>query len=574
MPNINKENCIFDCRISSTKQQSGGGLGDQELICQNLANRKDWNVLKIFSKIYSGRAEERMDFEEILDFVKDQIKKGVKVDYYVVKSIDRFTRDGAVTFTEMKDRLTLLGVTLVDTWGMIQPEQNTLEHLGFEYNWSKRSPTATAQLMEAQRAKDEVTDILTRMVGAEIRLVQEGYKIRPPNDGFINHRIMVEGKKKMIEIPDIERAHFFRKMFELRAMGTYTDQEIVDQINAIGYKTKIQNRWSKDKNEIIALEGGKPLTIKRLQTVIQRPIYAGVKVEKWTNYKPILAKYDGLVSIKTYNEANRGKIFIKECNDGTLQLLHDCMPHGKEKPKRFKYNPDFRYKFLPCSICGKWMLGSYNRGKLGTRYPAYHCGGATNGIRSHAFIRYPKEEYEKAIKDFIKALKFTDIMLESFEKILIDVYRTREKEVLNQSSMISNNVGSLKAQQASVIDILTVTQSSIARKKLEDKIDKLEKQIEVTENQRNKIEISEKDIKSFIRSVKIIMEHPSKILLDTDDMLIQQVLFGLVFDEIPTYLEILNGTPKLSLAFKLSKDFNVNKNRSVTLPGIEPGLPA
>lgn len=57
-------------------------------------------------------------------------------------------------------------------------------------------------------------------------------------------------------------------------------------------------------------------------------------------------------------------------------------------------------------------------------------------------------------------------------------------------------------------------------------------------------------------------------MINTDDINKKQALFGLVFSGMPTYTEILNGTPKLSLMFQLSEDFNKQKSFSVdyTLP--------
>ncbi len=52
-------------------------------------------------------------------------------------------------------------------------------------------------------------------------------------------------------------------------------------------------------------------------------------------------------------------------------------------------------------------------------------------------------------------------------------------------------------------------------------------------------------------------------------MSVQRVLFNLVFEELPTYTEILNGTPKLSLAFKLSDSYLGQKTQYVTLQRIE-----
>jgi hypothetical protein len=44
-------------------------------------------------------------------------------------------------------------------------------------------------------------------------------------------------------------------------------------------------------------------------------------------------------------------------------------------------------------------------------------------------------------------------------------------------------------------------------------------------------------------------------------------LFSLVFEKMPTYEEIVNGTPKLSYAFKLSSTFTPDKNQLVTQGG-------
>lgn len=564
-------NCIVDCRVSSTKQQTGGGLGDQESICLSFIAEQGWNKpLKVYKKVYSGRAEEREDFEEIKSDIRDYKKKGTKVHKYVIKSIDRITRDGAVTYSRMKADLNELGVELVDAYGVIQPQQNTLEHLGFSYPWSMRSPTASAQLQKAEEAKGNVSDILSLMIGASISRVQEGYKVRAPTDGFVNKKVFVEGKRKTIEEPDPERAHFFETIYKLRA-GGMEDPEIVARVNAMGFRTKLRNRYNKEKTKIIGTTGGIPLTVKQLQRIVPKTIYAGIKCETWTKFLPIRAQYDGLVSMQCWNEANRGKVFLKENADGSLQLLHNVSPLSK---KRQRNNPDFPYKFLPCSICNKPLLGSRSRGKSGDYFAGYHCGGVKEGARAHKYVRIPKEEFEKNLKAMITSLEFTTDFMESFELMLNDTYRRREKEVVSQSSNISFNVANLKAEQAAALDTLTITGSAVARKKLEEKIDELEKQILEAESERNEIEVTEKDIKAFVKYVRAVMEQPSEILMNTDNMPAQRVLFGLVFEELPTYQEILNGTPKLSLIFKLSEDFGKPKSQFVTLRGIEPRFSA
>lgn len=68
------------------------------------------------------------------------------------------------------------------------------------------------------------------------------------------------------------------------------------------------------------------------------------------------------------------------------------------------------------------------------------------------------------------------------------------------------------------------------------------------------------------------MEQPAEMLLNPANTEVQAKLFEMVFERMPTYEEVLNGTPKLSYVFELSSNFKPDKNQWVTLPGIEPGF--
>lgn len=558
-------NAIIDCRVSSQKQSTGGGLAEQERACNYFVQMKGWNVVRTFSKIYSGRAEEREDFEAIISFIKEHSFTEEKIHYYVVKSIDRFTRDGAVTYEEMKDRLEHLGIQLIDTYGIIQPIQNTLAHHGFEYAWSKRSPTATAQLMEAQRARDEVSDILTRMIGASIQAVKDGYKVRQANDGFVNEKVYIDGKKRVVERPDPARAHYFAKMFALRAEGV-EDPEIVNLINAMGFRTKQGQRWNREKTKVIGGTGGCLLTVKQLQRYIQRPIYAGVRVEKWTHFQPVPAQYPGLVSIETFNRANRGKVYIEKNQAGSLRLLYNHSPFGKIAAKRHRHNPNYIWKFVRCNVCGRPLLASAPRSKSGKHSPRYHCGGTPT--RQHPSYSIPQKQFEDTVKRYLDHLQFQDGFLASLEYVLVQKYRKREKEVVSEAAHVNQNVANLKTEQASKLEAYEASRSETVRRKLEDQIEALETQIKRAVGTRNDVEVTEHGIKSFIQYAKYTMEHPSEMLTRLDDWRARQAILGLIFEEMPTYQEILSGTPKLTAVFKLSERFKMGKTQRVSALGL------
>ena len=383
----------------------------------------------------------------------------------------------------------------------------------------------------------------------------------------------MKGKIGLLKFLTQRELIFFVEMFELRARGL-DDKEIVERINAMGFRTKERYRREKKTNNIIGKTGGCPLTVKRLQRFVPRTIYAAIKCTKWTNYQPIWAKYEGLVSIETFNLANRGKVFIQELTDNSVKIIYNYKNFNKITVKRLKNNPDFPYKFFLCDICGKPFVGSYNRGKAGVRYPAYHCGGHKSGPRAHKYRRIPRKEFHDNVENFVKNLRFHEEVLMNFESILNDVYRQREKEIVREASVISYNVSDLKSQQATVLDVFTTTPVGVVRKKLEEKIEALEKEIELAESKRDEIEVTEKDVKAFIRFVKKVMEHPSELLLNNGDECAKAKLFELVFEEKPVYQGVVNGTLKLSPIFTLLRDYNDDllgqKSHIVPSVGIEP----
>jgi len=179
-------------------------------------------------------------------------------------------------------------------------------------------------MLEAERAKDEMRDIMSRMVGAEIRYTQLGYWMPHPPHGYINEKVETQNGKRCILKPHPTEAAFIIKMFELCAQGTMTDHQIADEINRLGFKTQTQLvRGKVDRTEIVSQRGGNKLTAKKLRHYVQKTVYAGVVKEKWTHDKPIEGKFDGLVSFELFNRANKGKMTLSRTNDGGIEYSMD-----------------------------------------------------------------------------------------------------------------------------------------------------------------------------------------------------------------------------------------------------------
>lgn len=567
--NSNKQEEIYTFgigRISSKKQaQEGESFEDQRDSILHFAERKGYNNVHTFKCSLSGRTEIDELIERMTTFLEET---PYKIKYCIFKKIDRITRGGTDAYSFISSALKKYDVSLIDTYEIIQPDINTLEQYGFGYDWSRFSPTGTATLLEITRAKDEVRDILTRMIGQEIKLIQEGFRVREANDGYKNEFIYINGKKKCILVPNPSRAEYYVKMFNLRARGNLTDQEIVDFINAEGFKSRQRKVWDKDGN-LIGKKEGKSLTIKQLQRIVQRPVYAGFNCEKWTHGKLIKGNgWDGLVSVDIFNRANSGKVFIKENKDGNYELLENYSLIRKSK--RNKNNPNFPHKWVLCDKCRMSFLASSPRGKSGAGFPAYHCGVKNNKSRNHKYFGIPKYDFDLNVETLIKSLEFNEEYLDVFEKVLINKYRERENEVIKSSSNINRNISDMQKEQSNLIKNLVSIESPVARRKIEEEIEAMEINIDNARNKRDEMEIREHDIRSYIRSARYLMEHPEELLIVPSNFEVQRALMGLVFDTIPTYSQITNGTPKLSLIFRLSEQFKRDKSQLVTLRGVEP----
>lgn len=322
---------------------------------------------------FTESASVELDLQPLLKVAEYCENPANKIKYAIVKSIDRSTRAGAEVYGFIKKRFAKCGVSLIDTYGVISTQRvNTMAHLDLKYDWSEYSPSYANEILQAEHSKDEVRDILTRLIGAEVKYVRLGYRVRQAPPGYKNVKTDTPHGKRTILAAEPTEAPWFVKMFELRIQGV-DDKEAVKEINSLGYKSRLQKIHDPaDKNKIIGYRGGNPLTVKQYQRYIQNPIYAGVNAEKWTSDEPIKEKFNGLVTIPMFNQANRGKITI--IDDGDTVKIHRGKLPDWQRIKN-KDNPNYPYKkYVVCPTCHNPLLGSAPRSKSGKHIPIYHCG--------------------------------------------------------------------------------------------------------------------------------------------------------------------------------------------------------
>ncbi len=557
-------------RVSSTKQGLQGDSHKQqrERIEQRVKQLSSilgkTIVVKKWFKLTES-ASGSIDMQPVNKVIEYCSNPKNNIKYFFFKSVDRMTRGGSVIYGLLRSRLSKAGVECVDAYGVVSYKQtNTLEHLNIEYDWSVFNPSWTTEMLESERAHQEVRDILTRMIGAEIDYVRMGYRVRQAPPGYKNKKIKTIHGTRVVLVPHKIESPWFIKMFELREQGNLTDEEIVEEVNKLGFKSRRFNRYDKEnKKKVIAIGGGNPLTVKQLQRYIKNPIYAGINTEKWTQDKPVkLNKSESLVSIKTFNRANKSKWTIIETEEGFK--VHEGKP-DLWKMRRLKNNPDYPYKqYVLCHICGKPVLGSASRSKSGRHIPRYHCS------RGHKYWSVNTNEFNKTVEQFVKKLKFSDSYLKRFNKVVLEEWQKRKESVQDDSISSEKRVLKLKEEQKVITEKIKMLSSAVAIKAMEKDLDRLEAEIADAMQIRDRNEDKVFDIQTLMNYCTYFMEHLDNLVLGAENPLKNAAMFNLLFDEKPTYEELLNGTPNLAHVFKLNQQPTLSKSQMVTPRGIEP----
>ncbi len=555
------ENAVAAIRVSSTKQglQGDSPQAQKEQI-EQFARAHNINVKKFFIFMESASKEEQ-PVQEAIDYCKNP-KNDIQL--FIIKSIDRFTRGGSYFYDHMKMQLTRYGVRLIDIYGIISNQEvNTLEHLGLQYDWSVYSPTKKSEILEAERAKDEIRDILSRMIGAEIRYVRMGYRVRPAPYGYMNTKIDTPHGKRVILTPQPQEAPLLIKMYELRAKKTMTDEEIVRAINKLGYKSRVHLlRDPKDKTIVRGQRGGIKLNVKRYVEYIRKPIYAGVNDEKWTNDEPVKTKFDGLVSVELFNKANRGKVVLTEENGGIK--IYKNRPEEWRLKKSVK-NPDYPYKrFVLCPTCRHPLYGSASRGRNGNYFPAYHCN------KRHHYFRVPVKKFEETIKNFVKRVRVTKEGVEKLKARVLQKWEENLSQGQRDVQTVDEKIKDLESQKTMIGNQLFRLTSDVALKLMEDKLKEIDNEIKQLNKHKAKQEDTNINMEIILAVVGEYLENLEFLLLGSPNPLKRAAYFGVIFTQTPTYQDLLSGNVQLAPYFELIDDEGSKDPATVSRTGFEP----
>ncbi len=564
---------VIIARVSAKKSlMNGDSHSDQEKTTELLIKRieaQDNVSIKIvhvypITQSASGKFSGEFELQPLYNVLRLIKKEFPNVKYALLKSVDRQTRAGGDMALFLKKMYLSEDIKLYDSLGIIDHKTyNTLAHLQKEFWWSKKNPTDTMLYLEGERAKNEVTDILTRMIGAEITYTRLGYATMEAPYGLINTKVHTEHGKRTVWTAHPEESKYVIRIMEMSYEG-FKDSEIIEAVNKMGYKSRVKNRYdSEDTDKIIGKIGGKLLDRKQLARIRENPSYAGYMKHEWLEGKLIKCQhFDGIVDIELWNGANRGK-YTLVVDGKEAQMLERAK--NPIRVKKDNHNPLFPFKNVvgcPVEGCGKPLSGSAPRNGSGGTTRQYHHAW------NHKYWGINADKLEKQIYKLIDNIELKEKYSIALRKKMLAYWETKRGRIIDANLAMSKRLAEIEIREQSLSDKIEFLESPVAIRAMESKLnDLLVEKADIMEK-KNKKQEEQVNVQVVINRVTNYLEHIGSTLQNTKDTRKLEVLFALLFEERPTVDDLYFGTAKLSCVFNLNESFLQEINAKI--PDCEP----
>lgn len=209
--------------------------------------------------------------------------------------------------------------------------------------------------------------------------------------------------------PDPKTAHHVKKIFKLFSTGMYEQVQLIKILEADGIK--INNN--------------------RMSRLLRNPLYMGyMHKKKWAS-EPIRGIFEPLVSEQEFMK-------VQDILDGKKPIISAYK----------RNNPDFPLRqFITCPNCNQPLTGSKSKGRK-ERYSYYHCHNKDCSI--HFSVR--KERLEEAFIKYLDTIKPQHNLMNLFETVVTDVYKSKISDRLNRQETIRNKITELKNKKSKLID--------------------------------------------------------------------------------------------------------------------------
>jgi len=297
--------CVIFCRVSSREQEETGySLAAQEKLLKEYANKKEFEVLKIFkvSESASGKQVRKL-FNELFAYATKN-----KIEVICCEKIDRLTRN-------LKD------AALIQEW--LEEEKNREVHFVKENSIINQNTRAHENLVWDMKVA--IARFYTKNLSEEVKKGQKEKLAQGwlPCKAHLGYKTVGE-KGHKTQMIDEKKAPFIRKIFELYSTGNYSTTALVDMMYKQGLRSQV----------------GKTVGKSRLYDLLSDPFYYGKMQWKGEFFN---GKHQPIIS--------------KDLFDSVQEKLNRKF----KSPLYTKHLPVFKAK-MTCAGCGGTVTWETQRG--------------------------------------------------------------------------------------------------------------------------------------------------------------------------------------------------------------------
>ena len=342
------QTAIIYTRVSSAEQVQGTSLDTQEADCAAYCKRKGYAVAKVFREAgESAKTTDRPQLQAALKFCKE--KKPHKLVVWKLDRLSRNTLDGL----QLQAQLSATGTRLESATESIEANESG--------DLVATILLAVAQLDNKQRAKR-----VRR--GLEAVAMAGGWTHTAPT-GYLT-------SQNATLVHDAETAPHIKNLFGQIASGTTTTTEAIEH-----FKSRFPGK----------------LTKSVIYRILRNPIYCGIIKSRLTDFTEVKAKFDGIVSPKTFYAVQ-----------GILGRKHMIIQ---------KLNPGIPLRgLIHCKVCGRMLTGGMATGRGGKKYAHYFC--------STKCVKISGIKVEKEIERILSNADFLTSPLTRLKSLASDFMKT------------------------------------------------------------------------------------------------------------------------------------------------------
>src|SRR3989344_2541898 len=215
--------CAPYCRVSSKEQEETGySLPSQEKLLIEYANRKGFEVAKVFSVAESASgSRQRKIFAEMMEYVE---KNNVQI--LLCEKVDRLTRN-------------LKEAVVANDW--IEANEERQIHFvkqNLVIHKNAKSDEKFRWDIEIVLAKKYISNLSEEVKKGQKEKIAQGWLPAKPPLGYTT----IGDKGHKIHVIDEDVARHIRKMFEWYATGNYSIARVEKELYEAGLRTRIKTK--------------------------------------------------------------------------------------------------------------------------------------------------------------------------------------------------------------------------------------------------------------------------------------------------------------------------------------------